>query len=237
MPWLSPGRASRETAGKGVTFAMARACSDAPRAPVIMPAGSMPKPPGSGVTSPARRNRTRPIARLSPVDDPSMSEIRCGPVTERGTDVKGKCHGSSDPARVNAHCSVLVTAGLDPAVYGEETARNFADRLSSVRLHDYAHIVMEAKSRRFQPRHLGVELESKLGGFLLGQPAGHVRKDRPVKQDLVRIPRKFFRRAGFGQNLVQPGADLIRIGPIGRRGRVGFEQFGLRVGLEQVLLG
>ena len=28
---------------------------------------SMPKPPGSGVTSPARRNRTRPTSRLSPV--------------------------------------------------------------------------------------------------------------------------------------------------------------------------
>jgi len=41
--------------------------SEAPRAPVIMPAGSMPGPPGSGVTSPARRNRTRSINRLSPV--------------------------------------------------------------------------------------------------------------------------------------------------------------------------
>jgi hypothetical protein len=41
--------------------------SEAPRAPVVMPAGSMPGPPGSGVTSPARRYRTRPISRLSPV--------------------------------------------------------------------------------------------------------------------------------------------------------------------------
>jgi hypothetical protein len=95
----------------------------------------------------------------------------------------------------------------------------------------------ELRSRRFQSRHLGVELEPQLLGFLLGQPAGHVRKDRPIKQGLVRIPRKLFRRAGFGQNLVQPGADLVRIGPIGRRGHVGFEQFGLRVSLEQVLLG
>ena len=77
--------------------------------------------------------------------------------------------------------------------------------------------------RRFQPRHLGVEVESQLGGFLLGQPAGHVRKDRPVKQDLVRLPRKLCGRAGFGQNLVQPRADLVRIGPIGRRGRIGSE--------------
>jgi hypothetical protein len=44
--------------------------SGAPRAPVVMPAGTMPGPPGSGVTSPARRNRTRSINRLSPVTSP-----------------------------------------------------------------------------------------------------------------------------------------------------------------------
>jgi hypothetical protein len=31
---------------------------------------AMPKPPGSGVTSPARGNRIRSINRLSPVDAP-----------------------------------------------------------------------------------------------------------------------------------------------------------------------
>ena len=40
-----------------------------------MPAGTMPGPPGSGVTSPARRNRTRPISRLSPVDIPSRARL------------------------------------------------------------------------------------------------------------------------------------------------------------------
>ena len=44
--------------------------SETPRAPVLVPAETMPGPPGSGVTSPARRNRTRPTDRLSPVDDP-----------------------------------------------------------------------------------------------------------------------------------------------------------------------
>ena len=44
--------------------------SGPPRAPVVLPAGSMPKPPGSGVTSPARGNRTRSINQLSPVDAP-----------------------------------------------------------------------------------------------------------------------------------------------------------------------
>jgi hypothetical protein len=40
--------------------------SGAPRAPVIVPEGTMPGPPENGVTSPARRNRTRSIVRLSP---------------------------------------------------------------------------------------------------------------------------------------------------------------------------
>ncbi len=48
--------------------------SEAPRAPVVMPEGTMPGPPGSGVTSPARRNRTRSINWLSPVDVPDVSE-------------------------------------------------------------------------------------------------------------------------------------------------------------------
>jgi hypothetical protein len=48
--------------------------SEAPRAPVIVPGGTMPRPPGSGVTSPARRNRTRSVNWLSPVDVPDVSE-------------------------------------------------------------------------------------------------------------------------------------------------------------------
>jgi hypothetical protein len=47
--------------------------SGAPRAPVVMPAGTMPGPPGSGVTSPARRNRTRSaircVSRSRPLDE------------------------------------------------------------------------------------------------------------------------------------------------------------------------
>ena len=48
--------------------------SEAPRAPVVMPEGTMPGLPGSGVTIPARRNRTRPVNWLSPVDVPDVSE-------------------------------------------------------------------------------------------------------------------------------------------------------------------
>ena len=75
--------------------------SQTPGAPVVMPAGiavctdancvhlfAMPEPPGSGVTSPARRNRTRPIQRLSPVDVPEVSEMGRGHC-HRGGKVKG----------------------------------------------------------------------------------------------------------------------------------------------------
>jgi hypothetical protein len=46
--------------------------SKAPCTPVVMPEGTMPGPPGSGVTSPARRNRTRSIdgcRRRRPFDE------------------------------------------------------------------------------------------------------------------------------------------------------------------------
>jgi hypothetical protein len=51
-----------------------------------MPADSIPGPPGSGVTSPARRNRTRPINRLPPVT--SLDGRDFGNVTNTGTNVK-----------------------------------------------------------------------------------------------------------------------------------------------------
>jgi hypothetical protein len=60
--------------------------SEAPRGPVVMPADAIPGPPGSGVTSPARRNRTRPINRLSPVT--SLDGRDFGKVTNTGTNVK-----------------------------------------------------------------------------------------------------------------------------------------------------
>jgi len=73
---------------EGVTFAFGSRLSGAPRAPVVLPAGTMPGPPESGVTSPARSNRTRPIQRLSPVDVPEVGEIRMI-VAQTGTDVNG----------------------------------------------------------------------------------------------------------------------------------------------------
>jgi hypothetical protein len=51
----------------GVTRVRDRSCSGAPRGPVIVPAEPMPGPPGGRVTSPTRRNRTRPVSRSSPV--------------------------------------------------------------------------------------------------------------------------------------------------------------------------
>jgi hypothetical protein len=97
--------------------------------------------------------------------------------------------------------------------------------------------VLRANSRGLQPCHLSLELEPQLRAFVLRQPAGHVRKDGPVHQEFVPVPGKLFRSPRFGQYLVQPRTNVVQIGPVGRRGRVGVEQFGLLVSLEQVLLG
>src|SRR5580692_5992938 len=84
MPRLSPGRASGERDDAGVTRTTERSYSDAPRTPVIVPAGPMPGPPGSGVTKPARRNRTRSVSRyvsrprpFDERDDTMTFERRC----------------------------------------------------------------------------------------------------------------------------------------------------------------
>src|ERR1700722_3119090 len=59
-PWLSPGRVSWDVRRQALPVATLSQSSGAPRGPVIMPAEAMPEPPGSKVTSPARRNRIRP---------------------------------------------------------------------------------------------------------------------------------------------------------------------------------
>ncbi len=70
-----------------------------------MPAGTMPGPPGSGVTSPTRRNRTRPIAQPSPVDAPRWA--RC-----RG-DYAGVDKDSRTPIlRLHDRLAVVVAAAL-----------------------------------------------------------------------------------------------------------------------------
>jgi hypothetical protein len=60
---LSPGHASRDEEGCGRYPRHRSRLSQAPGAPVVMPEGTMPRPPGSGVTSPARRNRARSMIR------------------------------------------------------------------------------------------------------------------------------------------------------------------------------
>ena len=53
--------------------------SDAPRAPVVLPAGMMPEPPGCGVYRSARGRRTRSAFReYPPRRRPFKSEIGCG---------------------------------------------------------------------------------------------------------------------------------------------------------------
>src|ERR1700689_4155884 len=64
--------------------------SDAPRAPVVLPAGMMPEPPGCGVYRSARGRRTRSALReYPPRKRPFKSEIGCG-YCHRGGEVKGR---------------------------------------------------------------------------------------------------------------------------------------------------
>ena len=82
-------------AAAGVTRRALSQSSDAPRRPVVVPADSMPEPPGSGVYRPARGNRTRSafgstLAKASLTSElPLRNRLsdKCqGPVTERDTE-------------------------------------------------------------------------------------------------------------------------------------------------------
>jgi hypothetical protein len=92
--------------------------------------------------------------------------------------------------------------------------------------------------RRFKSRHFSVELELQLLSFFLRKPACHLWKYGPVHQEFVPIPGELFGRARFCENSMQSLTNIVRIGPIGRRGIVSAEWFCLRLGVaEEVLLG
>ena len=79
MPRLSPGRASREREGAGVTRTIERAYSDAPRAPVIVPAGRCPSRPGAGLQAPPAGTALAPsfgCRRRRPFDERDSMAIR-----------------------------------------------------------------------------------------------------------------------------------------------------------------
>ena len=74
MPRLSPGRASRERRCGVLPSPSIRAHSDAPRAPVIVPAGRCPSRPGAGLQ--ARPHEPHPLRQSAVTGDiPSMSEM------------------------------------------------------------------------------------------------------------------------------------------------------------------
>jgi hypothetical protein len=86
--------------------------SEAPRTPVVMPEGiavcigancvnlfALPGPPGSGVTSPARTNRTRSVNWLSPVDVPDVSETARLSSSPRQSQRLCICADESAPSR------------------------------------------------------------------------------------------------------------------------------------------
>src|SRR5580658_1281158 len=104
--------------------------SDAPRAPVVMPAGMMPEPPGCGVYLSTRGCRTRSaIRKYPPKRRPLMSEIDCRYYQRRGEvkrrriffDESGRLHGACLLRRHSTPMilwrPIFVIAGLDPAIH------------------------------------------------------------------------------------------------------------------------
>jgi hypothetical protein len=98
---------------EGVTSACSARLSEAPRAAAVVPPGSMPGPPGSGVTSPTRRNRTRSVSRPSPVDVPHEEQDE-RLYSDRSNHVKefiphATCADKSVVSALVAACAAFVT--------------------------------------------------------------------------------------------------------------------------------
>src|ERR1700683_4583862 len=64
--------------------------SDAPRAPVVLPAGMMPEPPGCGVYRSARGRRTSSAFREDPPPRPPLERDSPSIIPKTGTHVNGK---------------------------------------------------------------------------------------------------------------------------------------------------
>src|SRR5262252_4087728 len=91
-------------------------------------------------------------------------------------------------------------------------------------------------SGRFESRQFCREIEAQLSGFLLGEPVGHLRKNRAVEQCTLGIPRHRLRRPCFGQYFVELLPNLVRIGPEYLCWRIVAEQVRLLLVQEQVAL-
>jgi hypothetical protein len=119
-----------------------------------------------------------------------------------------------------------------------ERLRTFLDQVNpgaARHVHDVA-ILSVALSGRFQPLDFRLELEAQLRTLVVGQPVRHLRKDRSIKQDCARFPRKLLSCAGFCENLVEFGAHGVRVSPVFGRRCILAEQVGLSVSLEKVAL-
>ena len=83
--------------------------------------------------------------------------------------------------------------------------------------------------RGFQARHLGRRIRSAIAR-LPPQAANSPSAERCFgRPGVCPIPRDRFGTTRFGENFVQPHANIIRIGPIGRGRSGGIEQLGVRL--------
>jgi hypothetical protein len=128
---FGPGRASRQREERALPDHRSR-LSQAPGTPAVLPRGSIPGPPGSGVTSPARRNRNplhqSAVNRLTSLRGASLSFFSWS----RGANSRhsaGRRHASDLMRIFFALCLMCRDANCDTAAM----IRCFSARLKKVR--------------------------------------------------------------------------------------------------------
>jgi hypothetical protein len=71
---------------------------------------------------------------------------------------------------------------------------------------------LAAWSGGLQPGHFLVEGETGLTGFLVGEPAGHLREDGAVEAKAFGLPWDDGRGARYGQDAMEAAAHMLRVG-------------------------
>ena len=132
--------------------------------------------------------------------------------------------------------AIAQSKASEPGIHNHHRECRFRSRASGRQLPTEVLSCPGQLSGRFEPLDFRLEFKAQLRAFLVGQPVRHLRKDGPVKQNRLRLPWQLLRGAGFGENLVEFGAHLIRIGPVLGRGCILAQQVGLLVLLEKVAL-
>ncbi len=122
---LSSGPGFPKAARNAAGFAAraAAGCSDAPRAPVLVPAGMMPGPPGRGLQIRARAPQSRPVFRYASRTRPLVCEIRGG-YRHRRAKVKGVAISADESKQFDAWNFLQIH--VTPMIRIEKRSRSLA---------------------------------------------------------------------------------------------------------------